>query len=102
MRSSASWLRVAHRPSRAGSSAESPSNLEKLGQWYTAKGDYAAAEPFLRQALATQEKALAPDDPNLAQCLESYAALLRKTSREDEATATEARAQRIRTARSGR
>lgn len=53
-------------------------------------------------ALAAQEKALPPDDPNLAQCLESYAALLRKTSREGDAKTMEAQARHIRTARAGR
>jgi hypothetical protein len=42
------------------------------------------------------EKALGPDDPDVAWNLENYAALLRKTGRNNEAVKLEARAKAIR------
>ncbi len=47
-------------------------------------------------ALANREKALGPEHPDVAQGLENYAALLRKTGRSGEATRMEARAKAIR------
>ena len=47
-------------------------------------------------ALATFEKALGPEHPHVAQSLENYAALLRKTGRATEASKMEARAEAIR------
>ncbi len=47
-------------------------------------------------ALANREKALGPEHPDVAQGLENYAALLRKTGRSAEASKMEARAKAIR------
>ena len=40
------------------------------------KGDYAAAEPLYRRALAIAEKTLGPDHPNTAMSLDNLAGLL--------------------------
>ncbi len=63
---------------------------------YKAQARYAEAEPLYKRALAVFEKALGPDHPHVAQSLENYAALLRKTGRGDEAAKLEARAKAIR------
>jgi hypothetical protein len=42
------------------------------------------------------EKALGPEDPNVAICLEGYASLLRNMSRQDEAALLESRTKAIR------
>ena len=51
---------------------------------------------LLVQVPAIREKALGPEHPNVAQSLENYAALLRKTGRATEASKMEARAEAIR------
>ncbi len=51
---------------------------------------------FYKRALAIWEKALGPEHPDLATSLENYAALLRETGRNADASATEARAKAIR------
>ena len=56
----------------------------------------AEAEPLYNRALAFDEKALGVDHPGMAQSLENYAALLRKTGRDIEAVKLEARAKAIR------
>ncbi len=48
------------------------------------------------RALANREKALGPEHRDVAQGLENYAALLRKTGRGTEATKMEARAKAVR------
>ena len=53
--------------------AQSLNNLAALLQ---DKGDYAAAEPLYRRALAIREKALGPDHPNVALSLNNLAVLL--------------------------
>jgi tetratricopeptide (TPR) repeat protein len=50
--------------------------LNDMGQTYSALGDYAAAEPVMRQALATCEKTYGPDHPELAYSLNNLATLL--------------------------
>ncbi len=60
-----------------------------------AQGRYAEAEPLFQRALAINEKALGPEHPDVAQSLENYAALLRQTTRADEAVEMEARAKAI-------
>ena len=57
---------------------------------------YAEAQPLYKRALAIREKALGPEHPDVAQSLENYSALLRKTGRSDEAAILEARAKAIR------
>ena len=44
-----------------------------------------AREVFPQRSLAIHEKVLGPEHPNVAQSLENYAALLRKTKRNAEA-----------------
>ncbi len=48
------------------------------------------------QVPAIREKALGPEHPNVAQSLENYADLLRKTGRDAEVRKLEARAKAIR------
>ncbi len=72
--------------------------LEKLGQLYTAKGDYLIAEQFLLRAAATYDKTLPKNHPLVAQGLESYATMLRKAERDAEAGHVERRAKEIREA----
>ncbi len=57
---------------------------------------YAEAQPLYKRVLAIREKALGPEHPDVAQSLENYSALLRKTGRSDEAAILEARAKAIR------
>ncbi len=71
-------------------------SLNNLAVLYKAQGRYAEAEPLYQRALVIWEKAPGPEHPNVAQSLENYAALLRKTGRSDEATKMEARAKAIR------
>jgi Tetratricopeptide repeat len=54
------------------------------------------AEPLYQRALAIREKALGPEHPNVATCLENYASLLRKMGRPEEAATLEVRARAIR------
>ncbi|MFQ5915996.1 MAG: tetratricopeptide repeat protein [Nitrospinota bacterium] len=63
---------------------------------YQAQGKYGEAEPLFKRALAIREKALGPEHPSVAQSLENYAALLRKTGRGTEAANMETRAKAIR------
>ncbi|MDA2913832.1 tetratricopeptide repeat protein [Acidobacteriia bacterium AH_259_A11_L15] len=60
------------------------------------QGKYPEAEPLYQRALAIWEKALGPEHPFVAQGLENYAVLLRKTNRHAEAKELEARARAIR------
>jgi tetratricopeptide (TPR) repeat protein len=75
-------------------------SLEKLGQLYTANGDYLIAEQFLLRAAATYNKTLPKTHPLVlvAQGLESYAAMLRKAEPNAEAAHVERRANEIRDA----
>jgi len=70
--------------------------FNNLAMFFASQFKYEEAEPFFRRALAIWEKALGPEHPNVAQVLENYADLLRKTGREEEASGMEARAQAIR------
>ncbi len=63
---------------------------------YDNQSKYAEAEPLYQRSLAIREKALGPEHPDVAQSLESYAALLRQTARADEAARMEARTKAIR------
>ncbi len=71
-------------------------SLNNLALLYATQGKYAEAEPLYQRALGIVEKALGPEHPHVAQSLENYAALLRKTGRDDEAVKLEARARAIR------
>ena len=50
--------------------------LNNLGELLWDKGDYAGAEPLIRQALGIGEKALGPDHPDVAIRLNNLAELL--------------------------
>ncbi len=61
-----------------------------------ALGRYQEALPFAEIAMRLGEREFGPDHPDVAQGLENYAALLRKTGRSAEATRMKARAKAIR------
>jgi tetratricopeptide (TPR) repeat protein len=67
-------------------------SLDGLALLYYNQGQYAKAEPLCRRALATLEKALGREHPQVATRLENYAFLLRNMRRPEEATRLEARA----------
>ena len=54
------------------------------------------AEPIYKRCLVIWEKALGPNHPDVALCLENLAALYRKTDRPNLAEPLEARAAKIR------
>ncbi len=56
---------------------------------------HAEAEPLFQRALAIAEKTFGPEHPNFVKSLENYAALLRTTGRNADASALEARAEAI-------
>jgi tetratricopeptide (TPR) repeat protein len=70
-------------------------SLHNLGRLYLAQQRYTEAEPLLSRALAISENRLGPDHLSLADLLQSYALLLRKTKRKAEASILEARAKVI-------
>ena len=55
--------------------------LANLGVLLQSKGDYAGAEPLYRQALAIDEKALGPDNCDVAGDLNKLAGLLKRKGR---------------------
>jgi hypothetical protein len=65
------------------------------------QGRFSAAEPLYRRAIGIQQKALAPNHPDLADSLTSYAALLRKTGRKKEASKMETLARNMLNANGG-
>lgn len=71
----------------------------ELAELYRAQGKYAEAEPMYQQALKMRKSALAPNHPELAACMESYAVLLHKLNREAEAATQESDAKAIRAKR---
>ncbi len=73
--------------------------LNDLGILHTRRQEYATAENDFKRALATFEVALGDAHPDLAACLGSYAALLRKMGRPADAEAMERRAADIRAKR---
>ena len=70
--------------------------MNDLASWLENRAEYDEAELLYRQALAILEKALGPEHPNVATCLENYAGLLLKMDRLEEAGQLEARAMAIR------
>ena len=62
-----------------------------LARALVAQGKYSEAESFYHRAMAIREKALGQENPKTIATVESYAALLRKMRRDEEATALEAR-----------
>ncbi len=71
-------------------------SLLSLAEFYVAQDNYTQAEPLYRRTLAIREQELGSDHPSLAEALERYAALLRKTGREDHAGQLEDGAKAIR------
>ena len=71
-------------------------SLNNLATLYQAQDHHAEAEPLHQRALAIREKTLGPEHPLVAQSLENYAAVLRKTGRDKRAAMMEARAKTIR------
>jgi tetratricopeptide (TPR) repeat protein len=69
--------------------------LNNLGQLYFSQRRYEEAESSYRRALEIREKSLGPNHPDLAQTLNGYAALLKKTKRKAEAEALLTRANEI-------
>ncbi len=67
-----------------------------LAELYRDQGRYADAEPLFKDALEKLEKSLGCSHPYVADVLENYAILLRKTSREGEAEEKKKRAAAIR------
>ena len=62
---------------RRGEDPEAGIVLHNLAGLLSAKGEYAAAEPLYRRALAIDEKVLSPDHPMVATGLIGLAELLR-------------------------
>jgi tetratricopeptide (TPR) repeat protein len=77
-------------------SREVATSLYELAELYQRQKKYSDAEPLYRQVLEMRERALGSDHLDVAATLASYAALLQKTSREQEAADLESRAQAIR------
>ncbi len=69
--------------------------FNQAGIYTRHRGRYRAAEPLFERALRILEKALGPEHPRVATALESYALLLRKTGRQEEAVELKARAKAI-------
>lgn len=67
-------------------------SLHNLAAVYGAQGKYAKAAPLYARALAILEKAEGPGSPDVATCMENYAAVLRELGRRAEAEQLEARA----------
>ena len=65
--------------------------LYQLALLYQDQDQYTQAEPLYLRALTIREKVLGLEHPDTARTLHSYADLLRKTKRESEAAALEAR-----------
>lgn len=75
---------------------EIANSLIGLAKLYIEMGKYDLAEPHLKRAQAINEKMLGIDHPSVAETLEIYSVLLRKTTRQAEASLIEARAKAIR------
>ena len=69
--------------------------LTNLALLYQDQGQYAAAEPLYKRALAIEEKALGPDHPEVATTLNNLASLYRATKRVKQAEVLEQRAKTI-------
>ncbi len=70
--------------------------MKNIAAFYFEQGRYAEAEPLCQQALTICEQVLGPEDPDVANILESYASLLRNTKREAKAAEYEVRVKTIR------
>jgi tetratricopeptide (TPR) repeat protein len=75
-------------PGLPGSASELLLQSERLTQQAITlfqQGRYAESEPFFQEALALQEQAVGPDDPNIATSLNDLAGLYREQARYGEA-----------------
>jgi tetratricopeptide (TPR) repeat protein len=72
------------------------SSLNNLAKLYADQRQSVKAEPLYKRALAILAKALGPEHPNVAKCLQNYAFLLRSMGRQEEAARLESRAEAIR------
>jgi tetratricopeptide (TPR) repeat protein len=70
-------------------------DLNNLAVLHYNQGQYAAAEPLYKRALAIRGASLAPNHPAVARSLNNLAGLYRKTGRVKEAEGLEQRAARI-------
>jgi tetratricopeptide (TPR) repeat protein len=89
---SKAWRHSSFRPQHM----EVGRDLAALAEVQLDMRDCAKAGRSYRQALAILEKALGPNHPEIAENLDSYALVLRKTGRSAEAAKLEARAAAIR------
>lgn len=69
-----------------------------LGNMYLALRKYSDAEPLVKQAMKTRVRCHGVEHPSVAACVETYAALLRKTKRPQLANKMDIRAREIRSA----
>ena len=67
-------------------------SLNNLAGLYDNQGQYAKAEPLYQRALAICEKALGPEHPDVATCLENYAPCYEKWAVRRKRTAGSSRA----------
>ncbi len=72
--------------------------LNDLGILYRRRRDFGAAENYFQRAVAAFEQSVGESHPDLAGCLDNYAALLREMGRAAEAEPLERRASGIRNA----
>jgi hypothetical protein len=70
--------------------------LSNLARLYGDESKYPEAESLLKRSLAIQEKTRGANAPELTGTLESYASLLRKMSRNADATGIDVRVEAIR------
>src|SRR5207237_491026 len=62
---------------KAGDEIKEATALINLADFYYKKASYPRAEPLLQRALEIREKALGPEHPDVATCLNSLAAVYR-------------------------
>jgi tetratricopeptide (TPR) repeat protein len=75
--------------------AELPEILNNMARVYYMKADYARAEPLYLRAIAIDEKNLGPGDPQMADDYSRLAALYKKTGKNDQARALQAKADAV-------
>ena len=68
----------------------------KLARLYQDQGRHEQAAPLYERALSIRERALGPEHPDVATCLENYALLLQTVGHSEEAAPLAARAWAIR------
>jgi len=83
---------------RAGQGQGVAWTLKDLALTARGRGDLPGAERYFRRAVTAFEAAMGADHPDLAQCLEEYAGVIRQLGRAAEAEPVERRAREIRAA----